>query len=377
MKNSSDMNRTIDISSSYSAPTRKEWILISETDMTPGEVTDYFFKDFKIRKFNELLTKFYKESDLKQRLTNKFSEFDPDIKYDSLRKKISNWLLGQNEPTEREDYIKICFALGFDEASSQAFLRYSSDGGFHLRDPREIIYLYCLRSKKDFFQAQSLISQLIRDKYGDSLNNCDSAYTKSISDTFFDIHDDEAFLNFFEANYQRMGVLHNTAYKYFTQFFNELVIPSTPLYTEAEEEYSVEQVVDTYLRMNLPFERNTSKYDAVKKAIRIYWPNITVVMNIRNRKTDVSRKILLLLYIVTEGISDAIEAIDPMSGLEDNYYERLEEHVWKIDLMLSECGMSQLDPRNPFDWLIIYSLKTGSEDKYMSERLSEVLKVLF
>ena len=34
-----------------------------------------------------------------------------------------------------------------------------------------------------------------------------------------------------------------------------------------------------------------------------------------------------------------------------------EEHCRRINLMLSQCGMALLDPHNPFDFLILQSLR--------------------
>ena len=95
------------------------------------------------------------------------------------------------------------------------------------------------------------------------------------------------------------------------------------------------------------------------------------------RKLDVSRKTLLLLYVATEGLDDG--AIEEAMGWEpDSPDEILEEHVWNCNLMLHECGFSPLDPRSPFDWLVLYSLRPGDgEDESMSDRLSQVLALLF
>lgn len=56
--------------------------------------------------------------------------------------------------------------------------------------------------------------------------------------------------------------------------------------------------------------------------------------------------------------------------------ERFEEHYWRLNSMLNDCGMSKIDPRNVFDWLILYCLKS-SEDEAMSDRMQAVLNVIF
>ena len=56
--------------------------------------------------------------------------------------------------------------------------------------------------------------------------------------------------------------------------------------------------------------------------------------------------------------------------------ERLEDHWWTLNAMLSDCGMAPLDLRNPFDWLILYAI-CADESEYMSDRMEQVLAHLF
>ena len=46
---------------------------------------------------------------------------------------------------------------------------------------------------------------------------------------------------------------------------------------------------------------------------------------------------------------------------------------------LERYGIKLLDPGNPFDFLILYSLKAsyGGEDEFMSERIENVLGMMF
>ena len=42
----------------------------------------------------------------------------------------------------------------------------------------------------------------------------------------------------------------------------------------------------------------------IQRLIKSNWPNTTALKNIRNRKADVPRKLLLLFYIITENAAD-------------------------------------------------------------------------
>jgi len=380
------------INLAYTTQSREAWEVLSNREMTPDKAIEYFYHRLNIRKFGDILARFSNgkipESETVQSwLTKKFCEYEPTAKPDSVRRKISNWVKNTKEPDDREDWIKICFALNFNETEAQSFMYYSHDGGLHIRNPREITFLYCLKnnSRKSYPEALA---------YMDSLSICDIpkqapenpnsplAYTKIVADGYSEVHDDSSFIEFFNSNRANFGYLRNTAYVYFVNAFHCLTSPAAPVYAEKNEDYSIERTVEEYLRLHIPLERKSSKYDALQKAVKNYWPNATSVTNILNRFEDVTRKVLILLYVVTEGIS-GIEEENNYLYIEDK--ATLQDRVWELDLKLNEWGMGTLDPRNPFDWLIMYSLNTDEDDdaaiddasQTISKRLQDVLSILF
>jgi hypothetical protein len=287
---------------------------------------------------------------------------------------VRDWLNSKYAPSEKEDLIKICFALKLDELKAGAFLSLTSDGTFHLRNPREFSFAYCLRTCKSYTHATQMISGL-KPIDANKKQRDNFVLTKTIADSFKIVHDDETFNEFYEENYYSLGELHNTAYARFLHFLNLLEQPETGC-CGIEDKYSDEAVVDLYLIMNLPLDKKTSKYSVLQKTIRKFWPNSTSIIKMRNREEDVTRRVLLLLYLITEG---GITSEDNDAYILDedfNDEERFEEHYWRLNSMLNDCGMSKIDPRNVFDWLILYCLKS-SDDEAMSERMQEVLDVIF
>lgn len=98
-----------------------------------------------------------------------------------------------------------------------------------------------------------------------------------------------------------------------------------------------------------------------------------------NRKEDVSRKALLLLYLLIEAFDDPTEDpeyyyIDDLT--EEDANSRLETRIEKMNLFLDTYGMNTLDPGSPFDLLILYAMKS-QEDGFVSQRMAEVLEELF
>ena len=103
---------------------------------------------------------------------------------------------------------------------------------------------------------------------------------------------------------------------------------------------------------------------------------VTALKNIRNHQEDVPRKLLMLLYVVTE---NSLNGNDAYRELDESYItqeERVEDHWWTLNAMLADCGMAQLDTRNPFDWLILYAI-SAEEDEFMSDRMEQVIASLF
>ena len=126
----------------------------------------------------------------------------------------------------------------------------------------------------------------------------------------------------------------------------------------------------------MPAARNRSSYTLIQKLIKQNWPNATALKNIRNHQEDVPRKLLLLLYVVTE---NSLGPADAYRELDESYItleERVEDHWWTLNAMLADCGMAPMDTRDPFDWLILYAI-SAPEDEFMSDRMEQVIASLF
>ena len=59
-----------------------------------------------------------------------------------------------------------------------------------------------------------------------------------------------------------------------------------------------------------------------------------------------------------------------------NATEILEYHCSQMNQMLMECGMSTIDPRNIFDYLILYCMRP-EQQLFMSERMELLIKEIF
>jgi hypothetical protein len=358
---------------------QKELHYISETDMESAYVAKYFNSGLRKRTFQDVLRSFMpgkNDDEIKGVLKTRFCEYEPDLKPDSVRKNIDNWFNGK-EPDDKKTLVKICFALSLSEDDARRFMKFTQESDFHIRNPEDAAFLYCLRAGKSYKEAESFVQNYPMPPM--SANHDDRAvYTDVVADALRDVSTDEEFKRFYRENLDKFGRLRNTAYDKFKRFMKVLGEPEG---RETEEAFTIDEIVDTYLRMKLPLNRKTSQYDAVRKSIRAYWPNRTDVEDIYNRAEHSDRKIrkiLLLLYVVTEGFVELNLGKEDRYESDEMFQGLFMEHVVRLNLMMHQCGLALLDPRNPFDWLILYCLKTDDDEgEGMSGQLQEVLSILF
>lgn len=103
----------------------------------------------------------------------------------------------------------------------------------------------------------------------------------------------------------------------------------------------------------------------------------------KNRREDVSRKVMILLYLITEAFDEekgneedeADEWVDV--ELEEEDPGTVMETRWrKMDLFLNQYGMNRLDAGNPFNYLAIYAMRSNEAGE-VSGRKEAVLDSLF
>ena len=352
-----------------------EYDSIRSGRMTPEMAAEYL-KDGQIvlRSFSDTLREMYPAADLQKQLTAAFLE-DAGVSPDSVNRKVRNWLSGQNIPTSREDIFHISFALGLSESQADGLLGMCTDCGIHYREGRDVIYAWFLRTGRSYREAKEFLETLPPVPHMEEVLTVgnDLHLTRELQAAFQRISSLEDLRECYTANLDRFGTLHLRAYAYFTKYMDQLICPSPDWDSREEADYSIEAVMERYFSMHMPSGRDRSGYSAVQKLIRHNWPNATALKNIRNRQMDVPRKLLLLLYVVTENVIDG-----SYQELDEEYItlqERLDEHWWILNAILTDCGMPTLDPRNPTDWLVLYSLTAGEES--MSERMEQVIDKIY
>lgn len=347
--------------------------------MTPAMAAEYLRNgQIVMRSFAEALKEMYPAADLVPRLTDFFLSVTPDANSQSISRKVRNWTSGKNHPASREDIFQITFALGLGERQLNYLLGLCTDYGIQYRNHYEIIFVWFLRNGYSYQEAAKFYASLppIRER-NLAHSKRTSNLTHKIQAEFQVIWNLEDLRNCYIKNLDNFGTMHLRAYYHFEKFLNQLIHPTPYWDSDATEpDYSLEAVMKTYLSFQVPSSRRRKDYTVVQKLLKQNWPNATSIKNIRSHKEDVPRKLLLLLYVVTENeMNDA----DFYSEMDEEYMpleERVEYHWWTLNAILEDCGMAPLDPRNATDWLILYAISSDAEES-MSERLEQVISCVF
>ena len=346
--------------------------------MTPAMAVCYLREGrIPLRSFAETLRGIYPARDLAERLVDFYLSEEPGANHESVSRRVRNWLSGRNLPTAREDFYRIAFALDLGESQLNYLLGAFTGYGVQYRTGWEVVYVWFLRGGYSYRQAREFYESLPPAAGAEQLQQgWTSQLTHEVQNEFLLAQTPQDLRVCYRKNLRYFGRLHLRSYYYFERYLDQLIHPSPAWAEEKEQDYSIETVMDSYLSLQMPAARNRSSYTLIQKLIKQNWPNATALKNIRNHQEDVPRKLLMLLYVVTE---NSLSATDAYRETDESYItqeERVEDHWWTLNAMLGDCGMAQLDTRNPFDWLILYAI-SAEEDEFMSDRMEQVISSLF
>lgn len=365
--------------------------------MSPGDAAMYLSRKPTIsRGVGETLRLMCGEAHPQEALQQFFLELDPSLDPRSVAKSVQNWLRDRNVPS-RENLYRMAFALSLSESQLDYLLSLADGCGIQYRDVREMSLAWFLREGLAYSDAVAFCDSLPRYERHEVSSSEHTHLTLKIANESRSARTIDELRAVCERYSSSFGTHHLRAHYYFDRYLDKLIRPETwssdapgkdpgaqlasgdgnkhdvGLLPE-EREYSLETVVEEYLALSMPAGRRRDRLVPVQKLMKANWPNLTAIKDIRNHKKDVPRKLLLLLYVVTEniGFDDDGDGYVWDGTLE----ERVRDHMVIINAIMDDCGMARLDMRNAFDWLVMYSVAAG-EDEAMSERMEAVIAEMF
>ena len=429
---------------------RNNFEQIKRRNMTPSELIDFLESGALYRSFQDVLKAVCPVENLAEKLREGLLEIEgrslAPKEADTIRRNISNWLNGRSVPQSREQLFKICFALEFNEAQASQVLASASETGIHYRNPKELVYAFALREGLKYSEAAALDQEMRQiyqpiveaaeaerraawkkkekiyhqkrmeaqrqrslqeqqgswaEPYLGALEEEDtpSFLTQHVAHRFEKVVDRKSLRQFFVENSADLGTIHESAYEKFWRLLLILQEPNDAIASTRQQEdglegeetdsevYSLDRIAQLYFRMHVPVGKETGSFDYLQKTIKKNWPGASELQKMKSRKIDVSRKTLLLLFLITEDFlySEDLQYSDQsgedaalfLLAEDDSPRDQLEVALSKVNLFLETYGMNQLDPGNPFDCLVVYALAAEYGTEFLSDKFSAALEVLF
>ena len=342
------------------------------SSMTEAEAVEYLEKYAKKRTISEKLSFFYDGDDLKKTLQEGLVKNHPEKKRESLLKTVNNWLSGKSNEISEEYALSLCFILKLSLEEANQFYALATGMPFHWRNPDEIAYLYSLQRGMDYLDAKRLAGKL-KDLLGGSVGEgCEDYLTPPIRREVSSLRSEEELVAYVKAEAHRLGTYHNTAYELFMSMMHQLENPGSYTFYDSEKKegiLTVRDVLHEYL-----YEGQVEKQGIVgeiQKLVAQEWPDETIISKMKRRKMDISRKVMILLFIATDGGL----VVDELDG-EVTREEVFEDLYSRLDTMLRKCSFASLDPRMPFDWLILYCICVNEKSE-VDNRMKAIFEEMF
>lgn len=359
------------------------------------------------RTLSDVLHSFCGTAHVKNTLVDGLMNWNPGDNRESVDRKVRNWLNGRAQNLEKQSAFMISRILELPLERTNEFLKMTIGEGIHWRDPEDIIWSYAIVQNlmperiRSLLQRTEAMRETVKAQAPASYGYTAEIYEK-LQPVLYGSEDD--LIAFLEAEQAHLGLYHNTAYELFMQYmqllekgfsdddvealFQEmgarekrqraLEIADPELYQP--EKISTRELLETYLYRSLVPAKERGKpgkvdtITAIRRSVYQSWPDEYSLSKIKNRQMDVSRKALILLFLATNGsASDFAEADEDEELITaDDIFLDL---YTRLNLMLNSCGFLRLDPRSPFDWMILYCISAG--DLWdTDERLKAILATI-
>lgn len=371
------------------------------------EAIDILLSYEHFRTLGDVLHKFSPVPDIKSRLVEGLQQWFPENKTDSIRRKVHNWLNGKTQTVSKQDVYVLCRILHLSLTQTNEFLQYATGESIHWRNPEDIVWCYTILHDRSPEQTKDLLERgrvAVGTGTEDSRESS-SSYTAEVYDRLQNVLylEEDALLAFLREERSRLGTFHNTAHQLFTQYMDLLKKGYSELGVEAlfeemtkdekkkaqipvdgdigphkAEPITVRDILEVYMyRKLVPVqargkEKTADKFSLIQRSIRQNWPDEYSLSKMESRKQDVSRKALILLFLATDGTDSDFDEFDELESVDDVF----QSLYIRLDTMLTACGFPTLDPRNPFDWIILFCIACG--DLWEADaRLTSILTSMF
>ncbi|MBQ2957792.1 MAG: hypothetical protein IJE08_15195 [Clostridia bacterium] len=344
---------------------------------------------------------------------------DPKMTRDNVRHNVRLWTGDDKLSIKREWALRLALVFGLSLEETEIFLARTCQEGLHWRDPRDIAFIFAVQNGLNLSETGELLEELAAAPEGlltvPEQEEMKEIFTEQNSSDVRTLSTKEELTAYLKENQSCLGGFHNTGYDFFRKYLATIGWKKRTRQEEQaleekrqksggandhllyeEEEVTTRDVLDFCMFDKLiPRVRRAVKgqsaepdrlLNGLKKELRKGLPEETEFSRMVNRKTDINRKVLMLLFLATDGEMPA-ESIEEQLSNEQAYEEMIdswepedivEDRYERMNTMLSQCGFAQIDPRNRFDWICLYCMSIEDAvliDGRMQRFLSDMFEV--
>ena len=354
---------------------------------TLSEAISYLKQNANLRTVKESLARYCgisvtDEAALKKRILELLLQSEPDGKRDSMERKIRTWMKDDVQYLGKKAVIQLAYSLGQTVEEADQMLVHLTGERFHWRDPEDIVWGFGLNNRLSFEQAKALSTRLLgKNGTARKPSEQEAVMTAMVKKQALQLHTEAELELFLRNNWAELGKFHNTAYGLFIDFLNVLGLPDAKDFLPSDREMTVKEIVSTYLYKayipkanglgNKQDEIENNMASAIQRDIRQNWPDEIALSRMAHRETDVTRKVLILLFLACDG-GESEYADYSDESLEDIF----QDMNTRLSCMLNDCGFAPLDARSPFDWMVLYCM-CADESIFVDENVQRFLSGIF
>lgn len=289
---------------------------------------------------------------------------------------IKNWFSGGERPKKSEESRRKLFVLAFvleltTEQTAYLFQHVYLDRAFNKRNPKELIYYYCLDKKMTLSQADELILKI---NVHNNENNEQTIYTSLLGNEIKEMENGNDVVEYINSNPHNFSINNITANNKVCELIKKAKQNIAEEITkQGYEELTKGKSIDSNNFMyeiitgqSVTSEKGTKtifKNADLPKEIRTSFPE-AVTFSKKEPTYDELRKMIILLfsYCFWNQVSNNALNVD------------IDDYLSELDTLLHECGLPCVYPGNPFDWLFCFCTLSERPLDVFRSIINDVLK---
>ena len=363
--------------------------------LTEAETMDLLNGEFALRPLSEKIKLFAACDDgdtVKKTLETALNQMGV-ASADSVRKNVSNWMKPGTISITKKSALQIAFALGLNSNEADAFLASACGEALHWRDPEEIIAAYALDDGMSYADMLKLREEILPRLHPVDEREAPEGnrFTDIVKNMVRKADSVETLTEVLIDQQENLGKLHNTAYRDFMKMVDQLSqtdeVALSLGQSEAQASYGTRDILEHYLfdreisvfRAVRSTKKESKEEERIRQSILSDWPNETTFSRMKNRKTDVTRKVMILLDLATCPIYSDDETnreIWEAKGIHMDRQRFFNLHRQTMDRHLIGWGFAPLDVRAPFDWIVLCCLRPEENGDTIAEPVGTMTKML-